>query len=319
MSSISVAFAKLLMSRSESERPSWSNGAELNEIVRHPNFANASESERAALMMRSAQAKYASEIRYSWDHYFGMDLKPLLAGKRVLDLGSLYGGRTVAWAEKYRLAHITGVDINPIYIEAATHFAESRHVNASFCVAYGEELPFEPGSFDAILTFDVLEHVQSPRATMAECHRVLNPGGHLCVVFPSYWQPIEHHLSLVTRAPGLQYLFSGRTLVEAYNRVLALRGEDAAWYKREQPGLRPWERCNTINGTTLRSFYKLIKDGGWKIVKHSRPPIGSMGRTVVQDPQMWHRVLAVLGKVLVRIPVIEEAFLHRNVFILQRE
>ena len=186
-------------------------------------------------------------------------------------------------------------------------------------MAFGEKLPFEAESFDAVLTFDVLEHVQSPRATLAECFRVLRPGGYLCVVFPSYWQPMEHHLSLVTRTPALQYLFSGRTLVRAYNRILASRGEDAAWYKRDQPELRAWERCNTINGTTLRGFRKLVTEGGWKVVKHSRPPIGSMGRTVACHPRLWHRALAIVGKVLVRIPVCNEAFLHRNVFILQRE
>jgi ubiquinone/menaquinone biosynthesis C-methylase UbiE len=318
MHSAVVRIAESIMRHSESEHPSWLNGAELNEIIRHPHFVEASESEKAELMMRSARAKYESEISYSWDHYFGMELKPLLAGKHVMDLGSLYGGRSVAWYEKYELAHITGIDVNPIYIEAATRFAGSKGASADFNVAFGEKLPFESESFDAVLSFDVLEHVQSPETTLAECHRVMKPGGYLCLVFPSYWQPIEHHLSLVTRAPGLQYLFSGRTLVEAYNRVLASRGEEAAWYRREQLELRPWERCNTINGTTLGAIRRLIKVGGWKVVRHSRPPIGSMGRTVVRAPRIWHRGLASLGKAAVRIPILEEAFLHRNVFILQR-
>ena len=305
MSSFSVGFAEFLMRRIWAEQPSWSDGAELNEIIKHPNFTQASDAERAALMMRSAQAKYESEIKYSWDHYFGMSLKPLLEGKHVLDVGSLYGGRSVAWAERYQLAHITGIDIDPIYVETATRFAQRRNVNATFKVAFGEKLPFEDQSFDAVLTFDVLEHVQSPRNTLAECHRVLKPEGYLCLVFPSYWQPLEHHLSLVTRAPGLQYLFSGRTLVKAYNRIVASRGTDADWYKRQHPELRSWERCNTINGTTLRSFQKLIRDGGWKVVKHSRPPIGSMGRTVVRAPKRWHRTLAALGRALVHIPLLE--------------
>ncbi len=313
-----VRLAELVMRQWETEHPSWSNGAELNEIVRHPKFTQASDAERASLMMRSARAKYDSEIAYSWDSYFGMDLKPLLTGKHVMDLGSLYGGRSVAWAERYELAHITGIDVNPIYTETATQFARSKGVSADFHVAFGEALPFADRTFDAVLSFDVLEHVQSPRVTLAECHRVLKPGGYLCLVFPSYWQPIEHHLSLATRAPGLQYVFSGKTLVEAYNRVLASRGEDAAWYRRDHEGLRSWERCNTINGTTLRAFREMAKEGGWRIVKHSRPPIGSMGRTVAREPRVWHRALAALGKMLVKVPVLEEAFLHRNVFILQR-
>ena len=316
--SFAARIAELIMRHWETEHPSWTNGAELNEIIHHPKFMEATDSERAAFMLRSAEAKYKSEVAYSWDHYFGMELKPLLQGKHVMDLGSLYGGRTVAWAERYDLAHITGIDVDPIYVETATKFARIKRVSADFQLAFGEDLPFSDATFDAVLSYDVLEHVQSPRSTLAECHRVLKPGGYLCLVFPSYWQPIEHHLSLVTRAPGLQYLFSGKSLVEAYNRVLASRGEDAAWYRRNHQGLRPWERCNTINGTTLQGFREMAREGGWTVVKHSQPPIGSMGRTVVRDPRLWHRALASLSKVLVRVPILEEVFLHRNVFILQR-
>jgi hypothetical protein len=137
-------------------------------------------------------------------------------------------------------------------------------------------------------------------------------------VFPSYWQPIEHHLSLVTRAPGLQYIFSGSTLVAAYNKILAARGDQASWYRRSHADLQEWERCNTINGLTLREFRRIIRSVGFKTIKQSRPPIGSIGRTVVEKPSPWHGLLATLGSVMVHIPVLEEVFLHRNVFILER-
>ena len=316
--SIRVRLAEFLMRLSQTQRPTWSNGAELNEIVRHPNFVQASEAERIGLLMRSAEAKYASENRYPWDHYFGMDLAPELAGKHVLDLGCLYGGRSVAWAEKYRLRKLTGIDVNSAYIDVANRFAQSKGIDADFHVAYGESLPFEAETFDAVVSFDVFEHVQSPRATLAECRRVLKPGGRLFLVFPSYWQPIEHHLSLVTHTPGLQYLFSGDTLVKAYNRILASRGEDANWYTRIKPELQSWERCNTINGTTLQSFRKMLNGGGWKLIRHSQPPIGSIGRTTVRNPRLWHRALAAVGRALVRVPGFDEVFLHRLVFVLER-
>lgn len=318
MASMAIRIAEAIMRNSQTERPSWSNGAELNEIIYHPQFIAASEQERAAMLMRSAQAKYHSEMRYAWDHYFGIDLKPLLAGKRALDLGSLYGGRSVAWAERYQLAHVTGVDLSPLYVEAATRFARSRNANANFLLGCGERLPFEAESFEAILSFDVLEHVQSPDLTLRECFRVLKPHGYLCIVFPSYWQPIEHHLSLVTRAPGLQYFFSGSTLVAAYNKILASRGADASWYRRSHPDLHEWERCNTINGLTLHQFRRLVRQIGYRVVRHNRPPIGSIGRSVVEKPSTWHRVLAAIASVMVHVPVLEEAFLHRNVFILER-
>lgn len=318
MATTAVRFAERIMRNSQTERPSWSNGAELNEIIYHPRFLAASEQERASMLMRSAQAKYDSEVKYPWDHYFGMDLKPLLAGRRALDLGSLYGGRTVAWAERYQLAQVTGIDVNPIYVEAATRFALSRNSRADFLVGCGERLPFDDKNFEAVLSFDVLEHVQSPELTLRECFRVLKPQGYLCIVFPSYWQPIEHHLSLVTRAPGLQYFFSGSTLVAAYNNILASRGEDASWYRRSHPELREWERCNTINGLTLHQFRNLVRQIGYRVVRHSRPPIGSIGRSVVKKPSSWHRALAAIGSLMVRVPGLQEAFLHRNVFILER-
>ena len=66
--------------------------------------------------------------------------------------------------------------------------------------------------------------------------------GRLLVVFPSYFQPVEHHLSLVTGVPGLQYFFSGQTLVSAYNELLAERTTDVSWYDRGP--LEDWERGN---------------------------------------------------------------------------
>src|SRR5258706_12606848 len=73
------------------------NFGDLQEVFRHDSFLKADAQRRAALMLESSRCKYESEIAYPWDNYFGMDLRPLLAGKEALDLGCFTGGRGVAW------------------------------------------------------------------------------------------------------------------------------------------------------------------------------------------------------------------------------
>lgn len=289
---------------------------DLQEVFHHELFLTGEPRQRAAIMLESSRSKYESEVAYPWEHYFGMDLRPLLTGKEALDLGCFNGGRGVAWCERYALARLTGVDVDPVYIEAGNQFAAIRRVPAKFQLARGERLPFEDQSFDAILSYDVLEHVRSVAETLRECYRVLRPKGRCFLVFPSYFQPIEHHLSLVTRVPAIQWLFSGRTLVKAYCEILNERGPAAQWYRRESGALEPWERSNALNGITLRKFRKILSDGNWRIVLHSRKPIGSIGRNIANN-RLAH-LISHAFRPLTYIPGLQEAFLHRLTFILEK-
>lgn len=57
----------------------------------------------------------------------------------------------------------------------------------------GERLPFGDASFDAVLSNEVIEHVQDDRAALAEMARVLRPGGRLLLFCPNRWYPVEQH------------------------------------------------------------------------------------------------------------------------------
>jgi SAM-dependent methyltransferase len=58
----------------------------------------------------------------------------------------------------------------------------------------GRRLPFADGSFDTVLSTEVLEHVMAPGAMVEEMARVLKPGGRLLITVP-FVQPLHERPS----------------------------------------------------------------------------------------------------------------------------
>jgi SAM-dependent methyltransferase len=55
----------------------------------------------------------------------------------------------------------------------------------------GNILPFASGTFDGVISTQVLEHVPNPRALLNEINRVIKPGGGLVLSIPFMWQEHE--------------------------------------------------------------------------------------------------------------------------------
>jgi len=66
--------------------------------------------------------------------------------------------------------------------------ARQRDPDGRYCAASGEALPYA-AAFDAIASFDVLEHIPDIDAAGAEIDRLLRPGGALVFVVPVYDGP----------------------------------------------------------------------------------------------------------------------------------
>ena len=216
-------------------------------------YESASDAEKKEMRLQSARYRYEyekKEINY-FKKYFPEFNADKLAGKSVLDLGCFTGGQLVYWSEQYHLNPV-GIDVHELMILGGKEFSEERNVSVRFDVGFGENLPYPSSSFDLITTYDVLEHVQDVSKVIEECHRVLKPGGLMMAVFPPYFQPLEHHLTLVTRMPALQWFFSGDVLNEASH----LLGLELGCPYKLNPELEEWERLRSLNGITIKKFKK---------------------------------------------------------------
>ena len=97
----------------------------------------------------------------------------------VLDVGSGDGAAAGALAPYCR--SLTCVDTSARMIESARErLLKLKHVTAQ--VADVHDLPFAAASFDAVLMFHTLTYAENPAKALAECARVLRPGGRLVVL-----------------------------------------------------------------------------------------------------------------------------------------
>lgn len=103
----------------------------------------------------------------------------LVRGMRVLDAGCGEGYGTDMLAAVATEA--VGTDLEAPVV----HRARDRYPRARFEVANLVSLPFPDASFGAVVSLQVIEHIQTPHEFLSECARVLTPGGLLIMSTPN--------------------------------------------------------------------------------------------------------------------------------------
>lgn len=97
---------------------------------------------------------------------------------KILNLGCGTGIQTEIFS-KY--GEVVSLD----YSQDALDFCEKRNLT-NLVRADAEKLPFRPESFDAVLCFDILEHIESDSNAVAEINRVLKKNGAAFISVPAF-------------------------------------------------------------------------------------------------------------------------------------
>lgn len=101
-----------------------------------------------------------------------------LADRRVLEVGCGPGFFLKRLCGHYQIA--VGLDVS------RTALAQGRALwGVTVVQGDAQALPMQPGSFGALIAFDVIEHLSRPERFLAEAHEVLEPGGLMIISTPN--------------------------------------------------------------------------------------------------------------------------------------
>lgn len=130
--------------------------------------------------------------RYRW-------VSPIAAGRRVLDAGcgTAFGSAMLA---KAGAAEVVGVDVASDVLDAAR-----AQMPAGVTLETGDvtALPYADASFDLVVCFEVIEHLDERARALDEFRRVLGPDGVLAISSPNrdvYPAGNPHHVHEYTPA-----------------------------------------------------------------------------------------------------------------------
>ena len=173
----------------------------------------------------------------------------------VVEVGSGASGLIWRWPAGRRLA------IDPLAHFYRRSFPEIQADGPGIVQARGERLPLADSSAALVLSDNVLDHVQQPSTYLAECHRILRPGG-------IFYLTVDVHHPI--------YWWAG----SSYNMLCHL-------------GLRlnvPAFPNHPFHFTTDR-VEELLADTAFKIVKLSKPDLAGNNpcrtRTMLRVPQQF--------------------------------
>lgn len=201
--------------------------------------------------VEAAEAPWRQKLSEERLHH----LQHYLAKGRLLEVGCASG-------EFLRLAARVGFDVQGVEPEPNTSALARQTHGLNVITGALADASYAASSFDGVTLFHVLEHLDSPRHTVMEIHRILKPGGILAIETPNIETIWFRLLGARWRQliPDHYYFFTPQTL----RRLLHQTGFDVLEVIRfgKPMSLRLCvdriRRFNPLLGTTLSGFVRAL-------------------------------------------------------------
>jgi SAM-dependent methyltransferase len=192
----------------------------------------------------SWEAYWAREDEHAWWERPDPDVLDLIraqspaARPHVLDLGCGLGRHAVAFAQAGYW--VTATDVSSRAVEHVTRWARDLGLEVTTKQCDMLDQGFPPGSFDVVVSYNVLYHGHREQfaAAIAHVHELLKPGGIFFFTCPTrqdgkygYGECVAPHTYLATRSvtPGDIHYFADEVDIDAL-----LSGFRLVWRKREE-------------------------------------------------------------------------------------
>ncbi|MCL5287447.1 MAG: class I SAM-dependent methyltransferase [Acidobacteria bacterium] len=217
-----------------------------------------------------------TQDRATFQHHiarYEFALERIAPGERVLDAGCGAGYGTHLLSEKCAFA--LGID----YAPQALEFARGRYggANVAFAAMNCHRLAVAEASVDCVIALEVFEHLENSEAFLAECSRVLRPGGRLILSTPNQVTHDLHMNSIGMKNEFHINLMSEKELHAALQKHFA----EVEIYGQRRSGSRLYTALRALDVFNLR--LRLLSSRRRERLQHAMGvPVGANAK-----PEAW--------------------------------
>lgn len=222
---------------------------------------------------------------FAWEYSEGQKMldewQPALelTGRRVLDVGSGSGAKSFLYAQR-GACQVVGLELDRALVQRAEErlttlaAAEPAARRVRFVHGDATRMPLPDATFDTLISIHAMEHIQPPERALAECGRVLRPGGRAYLRFPPYWSAWGPHLERWIRFPWCHLLFDDPTLIAAVNRIEAKKRLNDRYPDFLRLDLRGQTELPHVNKLTMAQFDQMVARLPMRVVGLRLLPVG---------------------------------------------